>query len=60
MIDERKSCCNKSRSSSKDVMEVLWLRYYNAVLLEKGLITNEMYKRIEREILNRPASRKRI
>ena len=41
------------------VMENLWLRYFNSVLLKKGVITEAAYKRMEREILNRSASGKK-
>ena len=39
------------------VVETLWLQYFNAVLLAKGVITEETHKRMQREILNRPGGR---
>ena len=50
--------CGKAPAKSEKVMETLWLRYYNSVLLEKGLISEELFRKIEREILNRPSDRK--
>ena len=56
MMEERKL---KSTLNSKRVLESLWLRYYNAVLFEKGVITESTFKRMEREILNRPSAGKK-
>ena len=47
------------KSSSPKEAEVLWLRYYNSVLLDKGLISDELYKQIERKLLSRPLSSNR-
>ena len=55
IMSERKACCSNHSPDSKKNMEILWLRYYNAVLLEKGLITEDMFRKLERQILNRPA-----
>lgn len=54
-----KNSFNQTPTASRKKLENLWLRYYNAVLLEKGLITEDMFRKIEREILNRPTAPKK-
>ena len=41
------------------VIENLWLQYFNSVLLEKGVITEEVFKRMQREIMNRSVPAKK-
>ena len=58
IIMEEKNVYKQSSSPVKEA-ELLWLRYYNSVLLEKGLISEELYKQIERKIIARSASSNR-
>ena len=60
-MEERNYWKEDTTLSSKDrrVVEELWLQYFNAVLFEKGVITEETYKRMQREILNRPAAKRK-
>ena len=44
-------------NKNRVVVETLWLQYFNAALLAKGVITEETHKRMQREILNRPGVR---
>ena len=58
---EDRNCCNAVTLSNKDrmVLETLWLQYFNSVLLEKGVITEEVSKGMQREILNRSAAKRK-
>ena len=38
------------------IVEKLWLNYYNDTLLEKGVITEEQYRRMQREIAKKYAN----
>lgn len=41
------------------VLENLWLEYFNSVLLKKGVISEAIYKRMQREIWNRPVAKRK-
>lgn len=44
-----------SEKMKQNVVETLWLNYFNATLYEQGLITEREYQEMNRWILNRKA-----
>ena len=44
---------NERNDKNKIQYEQLWLRYFNDSLLEKGIITQEEYQKMNTRIINR-------